>query len=50
MSVFRTARNRVERLFDALVDPARRERTMLVVLAGSSNPGAGLGCANSEVV
>ncbi len=33
MSVFRTARNRVERLFDALVDPTRRERTMLVVLA-----------------
>jgi hypothetical protein len=34
MSVFRTARNRVERLFDALVDLARRERTMLVVLPG----------------
>jgi hypothetical protein len=33
MSVFTTARNRVERLFDALLDPARRERTMLVVLA-----------------
>ena len=28
-----TARNRFERLFDALVDPARRERTMIVVLA-----------------
>jgi 4-amino-4-deoxy-L-arabinose transferase-like glycosyltransferase len=28
-----SARNRIERLFDALVDPARRERTMLVVLA-----------------
>jgi hypothetical protein len=28
-----SARNRFERLFDALVDPARRERTMLVVLA-----------------
>jgi 4-amino-4-deoxy-L-arabinose transferase-like glycosyltransferase len=27
------ARNRFERLFDALVDPARRERTMIVVLA-----------------
>jgi 4-amino-4-deoxy-L-arabinose transferase-like glycosyltransferase len=27
------ARNRFERLFDALVDPARRERTMLVALA-----------------
>ena len=29
-----SARNRFERLFDALVDPARRERTMLAVLAG----------------
>jgi 4-amino-4-deoxy-L-arabinose transferase-like glycosyltransferase len=29
-----SAGNRIERLFDALVDPARRERTMLVVLAG----------------
>jgi len=28
-----SARNRFERLFDALVDPARRERTMLLVLA-----------------
>jgi len=28
-----SARNRFERLFDALVDPARRERTMVVVLA-----------------
>jgi len=28
-----SARTRIERLFDALVDPARRERTMLVVLA-----------------
>jgi 4-amino-4-deoxy-L-arabinose transferase-like glycosyltransferase len=28
-----SAHNRFERLFDALVDPARRERTMLVVLA-----------------
>src|SRR5580693_3672603 len=28
-----SARNRFERLFDALVDPARRERTMLAVLA-----------------
>ena len=27
-------RNLIERLFDALVDPARRERTMVVVLAG----------------
>ena len=44
------ARNRFERLFDALVDPARRERTMVVMPAGSSNPGAGLGCANAEVV
>ena len=29
-----SARNRFERLFDALVDPARRERTMLAMLAG----------------
>jgi 4-amino-4-deoxy-L-arabinose transferase-like glycosyltransferase len=29
-----SANNRIERLFDALVDPARRERTMVVVLAG----------------
>jgi 4-amino-4-deoxy-L-arabinose transferase-like glycosyltransferase len=28
-----SARNRFERLFDALVDPARRERTMLIALA-----------------
>ena len=28
-----SARNRIERLFDVLVDPARCERTMLVVLA-----------------
>src|SRR5580658_3453016 len=28
-----SARNRFERLFDALVDPARRERTMVVALA-----------------
>jgi hypothetical protein len=28
-----SARTRIERLFDALVDPARREHTMLVVLA-----------------
>ena len=28
-----SACNRFERLFDALVDPARRERTMLVMLA-----------------
>jgi hypothetical protein len=28
-----SARTRIERLFDALVHPARRERTMLVVLA-----------------
>jgi len=28
-----SARNRFERLFDALIDPARRERTMAVVLA-----------------
>jgi hypothetical protein len=28
-----SARNRFERLFDALVDPVRRERTMAVVLA-----------------
>jgi len=28
-----SANNRIERLFDALVDPARRERTMVVVLA-----------------
>jgi 4-amino-4-deoxy-L-arabinose transferase-like glycosyltransferase len=27
-----SARNRIERLFDALVDPARRERTMAIVL------------------
>ena len=27
------ARNLFERLFDALVDPVRRERTMLAVLA-----------------
>jgi 4-amino-4-deoxy-L-arabinose transferase-like glycosyltransferase len=27
-----SARNRIERLFDALVDPARRERTMVAVL------------------
>jgi hypothetical protein len=33
MSVFRTVRNRVERLLDALVDPARRGRTMAAVLA-----------------
>jgi 4-amino-4-deoxy-L-arabinose transferase-like glycosyltransferase len=29
-----SARKQIERLFDALVDPARRERTMLVVLTG----------------
>ncbi|HWX85597.1 MAG TPA: glycosyltransferase family 39 protein [Xanthobacteraceae bacterium] len=28
-----SARNRIEHLFDALIDPARRERTMVVVLA-----------------
>jgi len=28
-----SVRNRFERLFDALVDPLRRERTMAVVLA-----------------
>jgi hypothetical protein len=50
MSVFRTSRNRVERLFDALVDQARGERIMVVMLAGSSNPGAWSGCANSKVV
>jgi len=27
-----SARNRFERLFDALIDPARRERAMLIVL------------------
>jgi Dolichyl-phosphate-mannose-protein mannosyltransferase len=31
---FLSARNRFERLFDALTDPARCERTMLLVLAG----------------
>jgi 4-amino-4-deoxy-L-arabinose transferase-like glycosyltransferase len=31
---FLSAQNRLERLFDALVDPVRRERTMAVVLAG----------------
>ena len=29
-----SARNRIERLFDALVDATRRERTMAIVLAG----------------
>jgi Dolichyl-phosphate-mannose-protein mannosyltransferase len=28
------ARNRIERIYDALIDPARSERTMLLVLAG----------------
>lgn len=32
-ALFLSAHNRFERLFDALVDPARRERTMAVVLA-----------------
>ena len=33
-ALVRSARNRVERLFDALTNPARRERTMLAVLTG----------------
>lgn len=33
-ALVKSARNRVERLFDALTDPARRERTMLAVLTG----------------
>src|ERR1700686_3861320 len=33
-AVVLSARNRFERLFDALTDPARCERTMLLVLAG----------------
>jgi 4-amino-4-deoxy-L-arabinose transferase-like glycosyltransferase len=32
--LFISARNRIERLFDALVDPTRRERTMFVVFVG----------------
>ena len=31
---FLRAQNRLERLFDALVDPVRRERTMAILLAG----------------
>jgi 4-amino-4-deoxy-L-arabinose transferase-like glycosyltransferase len=33
-SLARPARNPFERIFDALIDPARSERTMLVLLAG----------------
>jgi hypothetical protein len=34
VELVRSARHSVERLFDALVDPARRERTMLLLLGG----------------